>query len=305
MTVDHSDHDVIDGGHRSAQQLLFTATQLVEVIARIRQQAETRRAEVERAAAQQAQDAARVTDSAQRERQRTHDQQARDAQRATDAAARDAQRATDAAARAAERAAVQQQRDAAAKQRADRATWSAAGTARWRRDATPHDLLTAWAAATTWAGHDPRAAAAMLRTEDEITRRWPNLADRYDRLRVHDGLHPAAAMKVALIDAVNAAWDPTTNPAATRRPPAAARAALLAPPPLPAPLPVPAPDSGRVWADRQPSGPTAPVTRVWADNAADLALRWHPPVSTRTAGPASVETGRFPIPIAAAPRLVR
>ncbi len=72
--------------------------------------------------------------------------------------------------------------------------------------------MAAWAAATTWASADQHAAAAMLRAEDEIHSRWPQVADRYDRLCVDDGIHPAAAMTIALTDAANAGWDPPPIP---------------------------------------------------------------------------------------------
>lgn len=215
------------------------ATQLVEVIARMRQQSETRRADAERAAAQLA----------------------RDAQRAGQTRAR----------------------DDAAQQRSDRGVWSPANTDRWRREAAPQDLLTAWAAATTWAGHDPKAAAAMTRTEDEMRDRWPNVMDRYDRLRVQDGLHPASAMKTAVREAANAGWDPDTNPAATARPARAPQAALGAPDPAQAQA-APGPD-----ASATPAQP-----RQWADNSADTALRWVRPAGADR--PAST-----PVPTEATP----
>lgn len=59
-----------------------------------------------------------------------------------------------------------------------------------RRDAEPVQLLTAWAAATTWAAYDPNAAAAMTRAEAEIRHRWPDLGERYDGLRVAEGRTP-------------------------------------------------------------------------------------------------------------------
>ncbi len=173
MTVDHSDHEVVGGAHRCVQQLVFTATQLVEVIARMRAQTQARQADADRAAA--------ATDTA-----------------AADQAGRD---------RAEQRAAITQ----------DREHWAPVSDPGWRRAAEPEQLLTAWAAATTWAGHDPAAAAAMTRTEAEIRHRWPELGDRYDRLRVADGLHPAAAMSLAIREAAAAGWDPTKtadNPAA-------------------------------------------------------------------------------------------
>ncbi len=170
MTVEHPDADIVTGGHRAAQQMIFTLTQLVENVARMRQAADARRA--------------------------------------------DAARAAEAQTRTAERAADRQQREAAARQRTDRAAYTTAADPRWRRTTAPADLLTAWAAATTWAAHDTKAADVMLRTEDEMRVRWPQVLDRYDRLRVADGLHPAAAMKITLTDALNAGWDPATNPAA-------------------------------------------------------------------------------------------
>jgi len=233
MTVEHSDAEAVQGAHHAAQQLIFTATQLVEVIARMRQAAEIRRAESERAAA----DTARQ-------------------------AAADAQRAAD--------------REVGAGEAAGRAVWAPANTAVWREAASPPDLLTAWAAATTWAGHDPRAAGAMLRVEDEMRERWPHVVDRYDRLRVEDGLHPASAMTIALTEAAAAGWDPTTNPAAHPRPAAAVRVALT--------------DGAPVPEDGQALTP-APA-RVWADNAADRALRWLPPAGATPHSPTATGGSR-------------
>jgi len=248
MTVDHSDHEVVGGAHRSVQQLVFTATQLVEVIARTRAHDQARQADADRAAA------------------------------ATDTAAADRVRRD----RAEQRAAMTQ----------DRQHWAPVSDPNWRRDAEPEQLLTAWAAATTWAGHDPAAAAAMTRTEAEIRRRWPQLGDRYDQLRVTDGLHPAAAMSLAVREAAAAGWDPTK----TADNPAVAEAAA---------------DTAREWQGRAgheqqaatqaattPDDPTTPrvdehreglqqagdhnqasaAATSRADTAAELALKWHPPV---------------------------
>lgn len=259
MTVDHSDHDVVGGAHRSVQQLVFTATQLVEVIARMRAQTQTRQADADRAAA--------ATDTA-----------------AADRARRD---------QAEQRAAMTQ----------DRQHWAPVSDPGWRRDAEPEQLLTAWAAATTWAGHDPAAAAAMTRTEAEIRHRWPELGGRYDLLRVADGLHPAAAMSLAVRDAAAAGWDPTE----TADNPAVAEAAA---------------DTAREWHGRAgqeqqsatqaattPDDPTTPgvdehreglqqagnhnqasaAATSRADTAAELALKWHPPVGSRP-----VTDGRAP-----------
>jgi len=248
MTVDHSDHEVVGGAHRSVQQLVFTATQLVEVIARMRAQTQARQADADRAAA--------ATDTA-----------------AADRAGRD---------RAGQRAAMTQ----------DREHWAPVSDPGWRRDAEPEQLLTAWAAATTWAGHDPAAAAAMTRAEAEIRHRWPELGDRYDRLRVADGLHPAAAMSLAVREAAAAGWDPTE----TADNPAVAEAAA---------------DTAREWQGRagreqhaadQVDTSDDPTPRVdvsregvhragghhdnraaaaaQAGTAADRALRWHPPVGS-------------------------
>jgi len=249
MTVDHSDHEVVGGAHRSVQQLVFTATQLVEVIARMRAHNQAWQADADRAAA--------ATDTA-----------------AADRAGRD---------RAEQRAAITQ----------DRQHWAPVSDPGWRRDAEPEQLLTAWAAATTWAGHDP-AAAAMTRTEAEIRHRWPGLGDRYDRLRVADGLHPAAAMSLAVREAAAAGWDPA-EPADN---PAVAEAAA---------------DTAREWQGRAgqeqqaatqaattPDDPTTPrvdgpregvhragghdhsgaAAAAQAGVAADVALRWHPPVGS-------------------------
>jgi len=238
MTVEHSDAEVVQGAHHAAQQLIFTATQLVEVIARMRQAAEIRRAEDDRAAA--------------------------DRQRAADLAA-------DAEARAAQKAAAD----------AGRAVWAPANTAVWREAASPPDLLTAWAAATTWAGHDSKAAAAMLRAEDEMRERWPNVIDRYDRLRVEDGLHPASAMKIALTEAADAGWDPTRNPAAYPRPAASA--------------PPPAITATTAQQEKPPvtitqTGQPAPAhPKVWADNPAGRVLRWLPPAGATPVSTAGEE----------------
>ncbi len=259
MTVDHSDHEVVGGAHRSVQQLVFTATQLVEVIARMRAHNQTRQADADRAAA------------------------------ATNTAAADRARR----ARTEQRAAMTQ----------DRQHWAPVSDPGWRRAAEPEQLLTAWAAATTWAGRDPAAAAAMTRTEAEIRHRWPELGDRYDRLRVTDGLHPAAAMSLAIREAAAAGWDPT-RPADN---PAVAEAAA---------------DTAREWQGRAgqeqqsatqaattPDDPTTPrvdehreglqqagdhnqagaAAAAQAETAADVALRWHPPVGSRP-----VTDGRAP-----------
>jgi len=272
MTVDHSDHEVVGGAHRSVQQLVFTATQLLEVIARMRAQTQARQADADRAAA------------------------------ATDTAAADRVRRD----RAEQRAAITQ----------DRQHWAPVSDPGWRRDTGPEQLLTAWAAATTWAGHDPAAAAAMTRTEAEIRHRWPELGDRYDRLRVADGLHPAAAMSLAIREAAAAGWDPTK----TADNPAAAAAAT---------------DTAREWQGRAgqeqqaadqaattPDNPTTPrahehreglqqaadhdrtiaTPAAQAGTAAELALRWHPPVgptSTTAYRPAISDSPAIP---AASPR---
>jgi len=234
MTVEHPDTEIVTGGHRAAQQMIFTATQLVEVIARMRQAAEIRRAEAARVAA--------------------------DRQQAADLAA-------DAEARAAQKVAAD----------AGRAVWGPADTAAWREAAAPPDLLTAWAAATTWAGHDPRAAAVMLHTEDEMRDRWPNVIDRYDRLRVEDGLHPASAMKTALTEAADAGWDPTRNPAAYPRP-----AASAPPPEITATTAQQEKPPVTITQTGQPA-PAKP--RVWADNAAAQALRFTPTAAAALAAP--------------------
>jgi len=250
MTVDHSDHEVVGGAHRSVQQLVFTATQLVEVIARMRAQTQARQADADRAAA------------------------------ATDTAAADRVRRD----RAEQRAAMTQ----------DRQHWAPVGDPVWRRDAEPEQLLTAWATATTWAGHDPAAAAAMTRAEAEIRHRWPDLGDRYDRLRVTDGLHPAAAMSLVVRESASAGWDPTEtadNPAVAEAAAATAREW-----------------QGRAGQEQQaatqaattPDDPTTPrvdehregvqqagdhnqagaAAAAQADTAAELALKWHPPVGS-------------------------
>ncbi len=249
MTVEHSDHEVVGGAHRSIQQLVFTATQLVEVIARTRAQTQTRQADADRAAA------------------------------ATDTAAADRVRRD----RTEQRAAITQ----------DRQQWAPVSDPGWRRDAGPEQLLTAWAAATTWAGHDPAAAAAMTRTEAEIRHRWPELGDHYDQLRVTDGLHPAAAMSLAVREAAAAGWDPTET---ADNPPLAEAAADTA-----------RERQGRAGQEQHraagtaattPDNPTTPrieqyteglqqagdrtgaAATAQAGTAAELALKWHPPVGS-------------------------
>ena len=275
MTVDHSDHEVVGGAHRSIQQLVFTATQLLEVTARTRAQTQTRQADADRAAA------------------------------ATDTAAADRVRRD----RAEQRAAMTQ----------DRQLWAPVRDAVWRRDAEPEQLLTAWAAATTWAGHDPAAAAAMTRTEAEIRHRWPELGERYDQLRVADGLHPAAAMSLAVREAAAAGWDPT-RPADN---PAVAEAAA---------------DTAREWQGRAgqeqqsatqaattPDDPTTPgvdehreglqqagdhnqagtAATSRADTAAELALKWHPPVGSMPVTEPSQSGPRVPLRPTSPPRQQR
>ena len=151
MTAEHPDTDIVTGGHRAAQQMIFTVTQLVETVARMRQAAEARRADAARAAT------AAVRDAQRAEQAHRRDAEARD---------RTAQRATTRGQRETTTAAV-------ARQRTDRAAYTPAAGPTWRRDAAPLDLLTAWAAATTWAAHDPKAADVMLSTEDEMRGRWP------------------------------------------------------------------------------------------------------------------------------------
>ncbi len=259
MTVDHSDHEVVSGAHRSVQQLVFTATQLVEVIARMRAQTQARQADADRAAA--------ATDTA-----------------AADRAGRD---------RAEQRAAITQ----------DRQHWAPVSDPGWRRDAGPEQLLTAWAAATTWAGHDPAAAAAMTRAEAEIRHRWPELGDRYDQLRVADGLHPAAAMSLAVREAAAAGWDPAEtadNPAVAEKAAGTARewqgragqeqqaATQAATTPADPTTPrVDAPGEGLHRAGGHDHSGAAAATQ--AGIAADVALRWHPPVGSRP-----VTDGRAP-----------
>ncbi len=287
MSVEHSDHEVIHGAQRSMQQLVFTAAQLVEVIARMRAAADQRRETDARAAA------AADRDTAARLRARQD---------------------TDRRAQEAARAGARQQ-------------WAPVNNRQWCHDATPEDLLTAWAAATTWAGSDQQAAAAMLRAEDEIRDRLPNVADRYDRLRVDDGLHPAAAMTIALTDAANAGWDPITNPAATVRTAAPTQAALKPAGADPGLVGFAADKDNRaVTADRGATRAVAalddPTTdtvdehadgltaaaalaqtshdfRSEADTAAALALRWHPPVGHTTAVEStstSRRAGSVPLP---------
>ncbi len=246
MTVDHSDHEVVGGAHRSVQQLVFTATQLVEVIARMRAQTQAREADADRAAA------------------------------ATDTAAADRVRRD----RAEQRAAMTQ----------DREHWAPVSDPGWRRDAEPEQLLTAWAAATTWAGHDPAAAAAMTRTEAEIRHRWPELGDRYDQLRVADGLHPAAAMSLAVREAAAAGWDPAgpgTNPAAAQATTArewegrAGQEAALTAATTPADPTTPRVDRPREGVHRAGGHDhNGAAAAAQAETAADRALRWHPPVGS-------------------------
>ncbi len=215
MTVEHPDADVVTGGHRAAQQLIFTATQLVETIARMRQAAAVRRADAARAAA----------DAAQR---------------------------------------LQQSR-----QRTDRAVYTPAAAPGWRRDAEPVDLLTAWAAATTWAAHDPGAAAVMLHTEDEMRARWPQVIDHYDRVRVADGVHPAAAMTTALTHAASTGW----NPAVSAAPPRDSRAQATT-----------ADATATAAATAPPAAveSTAGAPRPAAVNPAAQALRWTPAAGAAT-----------------------
>lgn len=154
----------------------------------------------------------------------------------------------------------------------------------------------------------------MLCAKAELRARWPHVADRYDRLRGDDGLHPAAVMTCALTNATNAGWDPVSNPAATPRPPAPPRLAVTA-----AAVNAGRVDAGLVGsaldqhiiaagthyrADRAGGTPDDPATpavdehaiglavaadhRVTCDQAfdrdtaAELALRWHPPVGATT-----------------------
>lgn len=263
MSVEHSDHEVIGGAQRSVQQLVFTAAQLVEVITRMRAAADQRRETDARAAA--------ASDRGTADRLR---------------ARQDSDRRTEHAARA-----------------GARQQWTPANNRQWRHDATPEDLLTAWAAATTWAGSDQHAAAAMLRAEDEIRDRWPNVTDRYDRLRVDDGLHPAAAMTIALADAANAGWDPITNPAATARPRAPTRAML-------GPAATRLDDLTTTVVKHDVGFASAVVLserrddiQRQADTAAGLALRWHSPVG-RSPVVQSTETSPRIVP-ASTPRRAR
>ncbi len=237
MSIEHSDHEVIGGAQRSVQQLVFTAAQLVEVIARMRAAADQRRETDARAAA--------ASDRGTADRLRARQDSDRRAEQTARAGARQ--------------------------------QWAPVNDRQWRHDATPEDLLTGWAAATTWAGSDQQAAAAMLRAEDEIRDRWPAVADRYDRLRVDDGLHPAAAMAVAVTDAANAGWDPASTPAATAPSPAPDRAALPT-----ARVDVGLADSGLV-----DTGIADDAIDQRAVAAAELALRWHPPVGATSAAPAT------------------
>jgi len=134
----------------------------------------------------------------------------------------------------------------------------------------------------------PAGRGGLLRAEDEIRDRWPAVADRYDRLRVDDGLHPAAAMTVAVTDAANAGWDPASTPAATAPSPAPDRAALPT-----ARVDVGLADSGLV-----DTGIAGDAIDQRAVAAAELALRWHPPVGAISAAPAipaSVTAAAAPI----------
>ena len=283
MSIEHSDHEVIGGAQRSVQQLVFTAAQLVEVIARMRAAADQRRETDARAAA--------ASDRGTADRLRARQDSDRRAEQTARAGARH--------------------------------HWAPVNDGQWRHDATPEDLLTAWAAATTWAGSDQQAAAAMLRAEDEIRDRWPTVADRYDRLRVDDGLHPAAAMTIAVTDAANAGWDPITNPAATARTAAPTRAALDPAGADPGLVGSAADKDARAAAaaravatlndlttttvDEHADGLTAAAAlgqtrhdfRSEADTAAALALKWHPPVGYTTAVEStstSRRAGSVPIP---------
>ena len=247
MTAEHPDTDIVTGGHRATQQMIFTVTQLVETVARMRQAAETRRA-----------DAARAATAAVRDAQRAEASQ----RRAVNARDRVAPRATPRGERETATA-------AAARQRTDRAAYTPAAGLAWRRDAAPVDLLTAWAAATTWAAHDPKAADVMVRTEDEMRGRWPQVLDRYDQLRVEVGFHPTAAMKTALTEAAAAGWDPATNPAAHPRGGRDPQAALTA-------------GAGQATTEPATTEPAAPAaestqaTRPAAVNPAAQALRFIP-----------------------------
>ncbi len=271
MTVDHSDHEVVSGAHRSVQQLVFTATQLVEVIARMRAHNQARRADADRAAA------------------------------ATDTAAADRIRQQ----RADQRTAITQ----------DRQHWAPVSDPAWRRDAEPERLLTAWAAATTWARHDPAAAAAMTRAEAEIRHRWPELGDRYDRLRVADGLHPAAAMSLAVREAAAAGWSPAAsvdNPGAAeadtarewqqgravQEQQAAARAVTTPDDPT-----TPRVDEHQQGVRQAGDHDQASAATARAGAAAELALKWHPPIrSTPTIADRRVISDPAAIPAASSPR---
>ena len=245
MSVEHSDHEVIGGAQRSVQQLVFTAAQLVEVVARMRVAVDQRRETGARVAA--------AGDRGTADRLRARQDSDRRAEQAARVGARQ--------------------------------QWAPVNDRQWRRDATPEDLLTGWAAATIWAGSDQHAAAAMLRA------RWPTIADRYDRLRVDDGLHPAAAMSIALTDAANAGWDPTSPPTS----PPTSTPAATAPSPAPdrAALPIARVDvglagTGSVDVGLGDVGIAGDAIDQRAVVAAELALRWHPPVgATTTAAPAT------------------
>lgn len=140
MTVEHPDHDLIAAGQRTVQQLLFTASQVVEAVAHLR---------------------------------------AHTAHRGGSAAARNQE------------------------------PWRRAQDGDWRRNASSTDLLAAWGSALTAARGDRQAAAAMLRVEHEMRRRWPSVMTRYDAVRVGGGVHPAAAMDRSLTEAAAAGWAPT------------------------------------------------------------------------------------------------
>jgi len=262
VSIEHSDHEVIGGAQRSVQQLVFTAAQLVEVVARMRAAADQRRETDARAAA--------AGDRGTADRLRARQDSDRRAEQTARAGARH--------------------------------HWAPVNDGQWRHDATPEDLLTAWAAATTWAGSDQQAAAAMLRAEDEIRDRWPNVTDRYDRLRVDDGLHPAAAMTIAVAVAANAGWDPVTNPAAPARTAAPTRAVLEPAGADPGLLGSAADRDGRAaTADRAATRAAATPDdfRRESDTAAALALRWHPPVGNTAAVEStstSVRPGLAPTP---------
>jgi len=295
VSIEHSDHEVIGGAQRSVQQLVFTAAQLVEVIARMRAAADQRRETDARAAA--------ASDRGTADRLRARQDSDRRAEQTARAGARQ--------------------------------QWAPVNDRQWRHDATPEDLLTGWAAATTWAGSDQQAAAAMLRAEDEIRDRWPNVTDRYDRLRVDDGLHPAAAMTIAVTDAANAGWDPITNPTATPRPPAPTRPGLrganvevvdlqLVHDAVDQQAAAAAVNRAATRAAGIPDDPTTPALDEHAagltaaaahqtardralgraTTAAELALRWQPPVgatSTPTATSSTASPTAAPVRRAVAP----